>query len=440
MYKNTKAVDKLPTEFQDIAIKVCRRWREVGLQTPELWTSLHFLNSSYQHVESYLTHVGPTRLIDIELDIQPPESKEAVRQARQILKHIVSHGGAVDRWRSLVVRAERPEALFKVVAFIDSLSTSALQFISLKRRIEDWTDAQWCDRRTILPANRNFPSLTSGPQHPQLSRVELFGLTYKYIHDRRSAMVSNLRHLKFSCSGEFHTTYIINTLLCVSPQLEYLSLDIGAARCAVFQACIPPRTVILPSLRSLSLRVYNRHTWFVSFLEKIDAPAVESLRLSCEGGGLPPLLYFLCFGRLNGALRSASLTANSQCGPIFSSLRHLHLDYIDMPRAFWEHLFKAYSMVTKVTLDRVSLLSFVDSEVVLPNLLHIRYSGDRPDSLIQRLIEKLVRSSPTRVSILRRSTQDETDRECSELGHALHGLVDRVEVYDDNDDFTTEND
>lgn len=84
-------------------------------------------------------------------------------------------------------------------------------------------------------------------------------------------------------------------------------------------------------------------------------------------------------------------------------------------------------------------MGFVDAEVALPNLTHIRYSGDGPDySFIRQLIEKGTQSSLTRVSILRRGTQQETEGKHSQFEHNLHGLVERVEVYDDNDDFTTE--
>lgn len=162
--------------------------------------------------------------------------------------------------------------------------------------------------------------------------------------------------------------------------------------------------------------------------------------MSCKGGGFEPLLNFLCAGRLNGVLSHKHSKPSSERGPIFPSLRRLHLDDIDMDYGFWEQFLKAYSMITEVTLDWVGLLAFVDSKVVLPNLSHIRYSGDRPDSFIRQLVEKGGRSAMTRVSIWRRSTQQETDAECYNLGHILHGLVDRVEVYDDNDDFTAEYD
>lgn len=275
-------------------------------------------------------------MLDIEIDIKDSTHKEAVLLTRQILTNVVSHGGTIGRWRSLVVRASVPEALFEVVAFINSSPAPALQLVCLKRHIDDWDDARRCDRRTRIPSLDSLHSLTHGLERPQLSHVELFGLTCSYIFNRASPMLSNLRHLKLSCSGDPYTANDISRLLSASPQLEYLSLDVGAARCADLGRFARPAKVLLPSLHSLALRVYNFDEWAKPLLKIIDAPGVESLRLSCKGGGLSPMLDVLRTGRLDGVLQSKSSKSNSRRGPIFPSLRRLHLDDVDMADEFWE--------------------------------------------------------------------------------------------------------
>ena len=106
---------------------------------------------------------------------------EAVPLVRQIFGHIISHGGSISRWRSLAVRAKIPDVLFEVIAFINSSPMLALQIVSLNWRIQDYNDDQQSDihstKRVTKSIRQDLPSLTSGPQYPQLSRVELVGLT-----------------------------------------------------------------------------------------------------------------------------------------------------------------------------------------------------------------------------------------------------------------------
>ncbi|KAF8603962.1 hypothetical protein BDV93DRAFT_522760 [Ceratobasidium sp. AG-I] len=309
-----------------------------------------------------------------------------------------------------------------------------LQIISLNWRIQDSDDdTRQSDRPTMIsvtkPIHKNLPSLTSGPQHPQLSCMELVGLTYGYMIHRHPPMFSNLRYLKLSCFSE---------LLFANRHLEYLSLDVGGARCVDLSTIHPQAT--LPSLRTLSLRVCVAYKWFQTLLEVIDAPAVESLHLSCQGRGFQSLVDFFCRGRVSGSLcRQLSTTehppSGPQCGPIFPALRHLHLEGINMSEGGWEQLIKAYSTVTEVTLDWDALAGFTKSNAVLPNLSHIRYPITAPKLKLREFLRKGAPPSPIRVSIPRRGTQETMDTKRDYLGDFLHGLVDRVEVYKDDDDF-----
>lgn len=347
------------------------------------------------------------------------------------------YGGAISRWRSLVARAKSSKALLEVVTFINSSPMPALQFISLKRQIYRKFGESY-----YVNAGPTLDSLTSGPQCPQLSHVELFGLICTHIFNPNTPKLSGLRHLKLSCPSTLYSTNGICKLLSESPQLEYFSIDVGRLHRGGDGEPSIPSKVLLPSLRSLSLHTYGMHDWFRQLLETINAPAVESLRMSSKGKrGFESLLNLLCAGRPDDVLGSRNSTTDSPSGPMFPLLRHLHLDYIEMDGEFWEKLLTAYSMITEVTLDWAGLFAVAHSEAALPKLSHIRYSDDDPDSFIQQLIQKGGRSAPIRVSIQRRNTPEKTDAECHKLELTLDGLVDRVEVYDDDDDddgdFTT---
>ena len=256
-------------------------------------------------------------------------------------------------------------------------------------------------------------------------------------------MLSNLRYLKIFCSGDLSSVWGLSEFLFANPRLEHLSLDVGEARCVDLSESHPQST--LPFLRTLCIRVRVAYDWFQTLLETIDAPAVESLCLSCQDDGFEPLVDFFCTGRVNGSLcprLSTTEPAPSRpgCGPLFPTLRHLHLDGINMSKGSWEQLLKAYSMITEITPDWDALTALTKSKVALPNLSHIRHSTGLPRLHLAEFLRKNVQSSPIRLSIARRGMPEQMDRKRDNLTRILHGLVDRVEVYDEEDGFAIEPD
>ncbi|KAF8603960.1 hypothetical protein BDV93DRAFT_555976 [Ceratobasidium sp. AG-I] len=450
-YRTSRKVSLRDFRLQDIATQVCRYWREVGLQTPMLWRYIFISQpSSHLRAQLYLARAGPLCPLDIELDVPDTDPSEVSTQVLQTLRLIVSRGGDIARWRSLTVLANVPLAILAALGSICSSSLPGLRFLSLNRRSNGWADVLHDTEAMIVArmvlGNSHWASL--GPQAPQLHSVELIGLPSNLVFDRSSPMLSNLRYLKLGCGATRYPINGIGKLLSASPKLEHLGLDMGAVPDSDLESDdAAPSKVLLPLLRSLSLQTNMSNEWGASLLKMIDAPSVDSFRLHCRSRYyFEEMLQFICTGRLKGVLQSHFSTSEPQYEPIFPSLRSLKIADPVIDSIFLENLLATYPTITEITVDIMALQTMSKVPELLPNLSLIRYSGSlvhRCAAFIQAINEgrAQIRLSPIRVVALRRKIiQENGDTEYQEIRSILGGLVDKIELYDEEEDFTADND
>ncbi|KAF8604085.1 hypothetical protein BDV93DRAFT_606424 [Ceratobasidium sp. AG-I] len=442
--------------FQDLATQVCHHWREVAIHTPALWSYI-FISRPPPHrcAELYLARSGPTRLLDIDLEMKMPyidgispfDRRPQEVRALETLQSIVAHGGQIARWRSLIVIAKAAGVMFKTVSFINFEPTPELQFLSLTWKANfAAVDIQEVIALEEAPEVLNeIYALDSGPRRPQLRSVEFGGLPKAFVFERTSPLVSNLTYLKLCPAFLLPSIQDIGTLLSASPRLESLHIDVMYVGEELFEPVLVQSQVLLPLLRSFTLRALTYNNWCMSLLQSIDAPAVEYFRL--EGiveylsSGL--LLFYLGVGRTNGVLERGSAPGDrASRGPIFPSLHHLDLALsFNLAKGSKEQtsvlqLLSLYPMITQVTLSHPVLLALSILPTLCPNVSHFRYHDYRNSSflgIMKRILlarEKAGMQIPLLEIVIIRNRRDEAGNADTELDYVtpLGKLVGKLDI------------
>ncbi|QRV97651.1 F-box-like protein [Ceratobasidium sp. AG-Ba] len=457
--------------FQDVAVQVCQYWRELAINTPMLWTYI-FISQHPPHplAKLYLARSGKCPLdLDMEMkteyigDIQPFIPIPQVKLARETLDFIVEHGGTLDRWRSLIVHAKVPEVLFEMSSFINIAATPALQFVSLKWKVNiDWVEAQ--ENNSLLSAEEKLDdscSLSHGPQRPRIRRVDLDGMPSAFIFRRQSPFLSNLTRLKLVCAHVLYTIKDLSSLLAANPQLEHLTLDMGVAESrSVGNVKTGPFQVSLPHLRYWSLNATNAYDWGVFLLQIVDAPDLETFEIHATTNSTlhdadPATVSFMRIGRKNGLLMHNGTNPSGVMppvyGPPFPALKHFILKHVrTASQRTIRKMLEAYPTVTKATVSFPVLFALADNVELLPNLSHLVYSGTRRSGFagtMQRFVQS--RSKPNapfpEVTIEFTGTAEATfdhvfDTPGIDYMLPLSDLVGHLDIYDNVSPYVSDSD
>ncbi|CAE6502763.1 unnamed protein product [Rhizoctonia solani] len=393
MQRGSRAIRLPYVGFQDLVVQVCRRWREVAISTPELWTYI-FISSPPPHLcaERYISRSGTLPLhIDLEMrtsfikPIHPFHESEQAERALEALEFIEKSGGKRDRWRSLIIFSKALFAITSIYSFFTRRPTPALQFVSIKWKAHDDIETDQ-EELGVQEFGLSETTLAHGPERPQLRHVELNGLAKNFMCNDHSVLVSNLTRFTFIAPG---TTLLslpsyqqFSAVLAASPQLEHLSVDMQAAHYGFMNiesspADIGSFQVRLPLLRSFSLYTGHLHRWGLNLLQIVDAPGVQCLDINTEHNLFAPdaigLHQYLAKGRVNGVLqRHVPLDNNdtSGSGPIFPQLKHLSVQ--QMTRNV-SPIFVAFPMVTHITFGGLGALTLCHHPEYLPNASHFTY-------------------------------------------------------------------
>ncbi|KAJ1301541.1 hypothetical protein OPQ81_008789 [Rhizoctonia solani] len=316
--------------FQEVITHVCHRWREVAIGCQPLWTYIHITRPSPYHLASlYLLRAGPTRHLDIDLemrkrfwkaiDIEARDWETQLEKVPYLLKFLISHGAVVDRWRSLTVCAKQPEVLYAIIGFVNARPTRALRFFSCRWKVRgynsDIEELRSLDYPYLFSESYSF----SGPTTPNLRRVEFDAIPWGYVFNRPSPIFTGLTKLTLTSSYAPCSPRNLHKLLISNLELEDLSLSISKRAAHEFENEIEPDPndfhVHLPHLRSLSFATCSFTTWVLCAIERIQAPTLR--RLSVSG----------CFKSLR---ESARLTAHF--------IKQLPIDQPDFQDAIGLHL------------------------------------------------------------------------------------------------------
>ena len=246
----------LPTPFEIVVSSVSRRWRNVALQTPRLWTRVYInvAQSAHELLDLYLrrSKMYPLdltlsrRKLRWERDRDLADSDARVLlEFKQYLEQLVPHVG---RWREFSVRRDdRAVQLSDALASLASLNAPVLETLMLDGGCRSF-------RRVF----------SSGA--PRLSSVELIGATLW-------PPLETVKHLKLYPSYQFQLSYAQFRHL-IQPMRSLVNLHLQSSIVKESPASHSP--IDLPSVISLEIDIRSCPI-DQGALHVLDLPLLETL-------------------------------------------------------------------------------------------------------------------------------------------------------------------
>ncbi|KAK7439846.1 hypothetical protein VKT23_017418 [Stygiomarasmius scandens] len=275
---------------------VCRRWRDISLSTPRLWSSVH-ITTPYLFDAAILSSLATERIRGVEtwlnrsgtvpLSISfyaPPSGNDLreedpiygiiVRMVQDLWRCIASHSG---RWRSIEL------TLTPVSAQLLTEVEETLQNIP---QLESF-------RLSVFPvvASRIYdqPFKANGilERASRLQSFAISGFTYDLRPSELTFEFAQLSHLELSSVSYPRALDILLRCRCLISCVLHIKLDLAQ------DSMIISPTILLPSLENLTISIHVYHDLNQIFnlrhtiLDSIIAPALLLLDVSMSPGYLP---------------------------------------------------------------------------------------------------------------------------------------------------------
>ncbi|KZV70222.1 hypothetical protein PENSPDRAFT_651744 [Peniophora sp. CONT] len=338
------------SNWEVIVSHVCRHWRNIALDTPQLWTNIRL--RKLNHLERGAEYVRRSRKasLDILVDtVDPQEYAEAepgsllgIKEFDDAFKVAIEH---TERWRSLILKVcdlpckGRARANLRDCPPIPNLQTLQL-----------WHVQQWEDTNNMLNATVVPPIPILGDYVPSLLNASLVGVNLAY---DKTSYLKGLRHLELALHSHNcrPTSEEFESILRDCPDLERLSLHYSGPQ---VDHTHHGAQVRLERLRELSLVNMDLEV-LQHVVRRVAMPNLVSLELDLpempDAGGLDftpvveylamltapafPLLEHLAINAL-----ACSLPSWTSWLPVLPRLRTLELDFSEgrLPHTFFDPL------------------------------------------------------------------------------------------------------
>ncbi|KAJ3747298.1 hypothetical protein DFH05DRAFT_1540934 [Lentinula detonsa] len=301
--------------FQVLVSHVCRHFREVAIESPLLWTTLHFqAGTSLERAQTWLER-SKGHPLQIEMDCTTPEDEDGEEeeinpftpdedtpasevdppsppknlsepeeahleagpshltqaQISEIMDIIIP---AVDRWRIFSVTASYYDAIHLILERFSKCSSAPLLEVLEMYHYEDCEEFQ-----VFTPPELNTKFMIFGGVAPKLKSVALWGVHIDW--DASLPLLNDLRDLEIAYHAEdvrpsFQT---FSNIIASSPELESLSLCLsGPAGTAKDWAHTP---IDIPSVKSLTL-CHHEPAYIEALLPLLHLPNVVELLLDYD--------------------------------------------------------------------------------------------------------------------------------------------------------------
>lgn len=245
----------LPTPFEIVVSSVSRRWRNVALQTPRLWTQVYInvAQSTHELLELYLCR-SKMGLLDITLSRRKPRWEHdrnlvgrdaiVVTECKRYLEQLIPHVG---RWRKCSIMQD--ESFSDALADLAYLYAPALETLFLEG------------------GSGSLMQIFSAGA-PRLSSVELAGT-------RLLPPLQAVKYLKFHLHNHFPLSHAqFREVIQPMCSLTRLYLESGIVKES--PAGHPP--IYLPSVIALEIDIYSCRVG-EGVLFVLDLPSVETLTI-----------------------------------------------------------------------------------------------------------------------------------------------------------------
>ncbi|KAA1469975.1 hypothetical protein DENSPDRAFT_654706 [Dentipellis sp. KUC8613] len=463
--------DDEPTpEFQVLASHVCKRWRDVAIQTPSLWTRLDFTEGPpFDKSRTYIERsAGCPLVIDIDCtvpdddsdeeeeedeveeveefdeteevvqsdadapDDEPKSSAATKRKSRSfgpadldaIRALILPH---VNRWRIFELMTEDYAIMHHT---LNALATApaAEQLKMLHLYHYDDTD----DIEHFEPAELRAPVVPFAGQAPQLVNVALWGV---HVDWPRCDFFQGLEELELA----YHAQDVrpewddFTRMLTRSPNLVTLTLCMSGPAGA--PADWPKDTIELPSVRNLVL-AFQPQAYASALLERLVFPNAASLALDLEEEDYSTFVAQLAAplpgktkSLLNGLqeLRISGLPCNDAAiDTLYASLPNvvdLHLNRYHLEEPFFTRLFPQAPGAAS------SSAAAGDAHVPLPSLQNLSSSGVDGEQMHQLAEARIAAGRPLKKVFMEIDDVVEPDDE-----KWLREHLERFEFFEGSDD------
>ena len=264
---------------------VSRRWREIALHTPSLWSTIHMdENTSYPKLlDAYLDRSGACPL-DIVVDYQNEYPASRTFQETFYLHKILSH---IDRWHSLWVGATSNEIAYIILPHLRDSRAPLLERLVVFGEEDAMGDD--LDLNVFMGGapHLSFISLTSlnmqscWPPLAALTNLELKWTARPTSHgDFRRAMVTALSLRKLSLwagAVDFDITSPIRIASLESFEITCLADVDDEQEC---DASIPLKALEMPALKNLAISLMDAdHSSKVADLLRVQMPQHNFHRL-----------------------------------------------------------------------------------------------------------------------------------------------------------------
>ncbi|KAL0960985.1 hypothetical protein HGRIS_005982 [Hohenbuehelia grisea] len=302
------------SKFQLKVSHVCRGWRAVALDTPHLWTTVHFkspkdLPRAEEYIKRALLNVRGHRAIDIMVDtVARGEHKDGHTlcedQFDDVFRIIFPY---VDYWRAFHLKV-RDDACKGRARYWLHKAASALRLETLQLyHFEAFHDHHDLHIATFRP-----PVIVFNNNCPRLVNVSLIGVNLSW---QQTPFLRELHHLELALHrSTIRPPYLLfMKMLQESPELRSLHLHYSGPKCEdgepeqIWGAAVEP--FVMANLTHLMLTDVDVETYLDAIIERLRFPALEKLSLDLrftEEGAWTSFVNLIVAGKDN-PLASATL-------------------------------------------------------------------------------------------------------------------------------------
>ena len=453
--------------FEVLVSHVCRHWRQVALDTPSLWTTIHLrLKCHMDRSRIYLSR-KKHKLIDILVDTCAEDEYEEgynlfTPEFMAVFSPLMP---IVNAWRSFALKVRHKDCKIGARDVLSSCGSAPnLEYLQLWH-IENWESAERLFTQIGPP-----PVVIFNKELPKLQHLSLIGVNVPWTQVN---FLEDLTTIEFALhSVDVRIPYEVwANMLKTSPRLEKLSLYYSGPKPGDFPW--PNEVIALPGMKELSLTDLDA-PYLCDILRYLHMPQLTSLRLELPaqepGQTFTELIDDLITPkRPTPALAPAPTATGAQkqpatpAGPMFPRLATLAVHALECTPADFRRLLEAVPTVTRLELGcarlddafveellRVSTPAEVGAAdkgkgrapyagVLLPDLATVRVSGLAPATLVRLIEFRRAQGRPVRTWLVSERMRDaELERVAAEMDAQADG--ERIEWVKADEDEEEEDD
>ena len=257
------------THFATLCSSVCQYWRDIAINTCQLWSSLIF-DGSEVSLERSTVWLARSKDVPLSILVDLPDSEGKIAptsrggsdMSDRILELILPH---VLRWKIFALQADSNELIFMWQTRLALLSSAPIL-----EHIEFHCSEEWFDEHASQPPMFRSPPVIFPSGTPNIRSVDLWGVHLDWESVTFFTGLESL-HLAWHTKDVRPTTEQFVQALIKSPKLETLYLEGSAPSPGAW----PQERIILFNLRRLGLGQIDLSD-ALSVVDHIEFPALVS--------------------------------------------------------------------------------------------------------------------------------------------------------------------